>query len=95
MITGCLDQPVVEVLKNEPIVHPMVRTRKDVLLNPSPSLGNRPIRWLLKVQNPSMKSISFAHQKELRAEHLGAFVLGIHNGLVSIYIEPLFCSPQK
>ena len=93
MITGCLSQPDVEVLKNEPIVHPMVRTPKDVLLNPLPSFGNRLIRCLLEVQNPSSKSISFACRKELHEERLGAFVPGIHSSLVSI--EPLFCSPHK
>jgi hypothetical protein len=48
MVTGCLSQPIVEVLKNEPVVHPMVRTRKDIFRKPLPSFGNGLIRCLLE-----------------------------------------------
>jgi len=65
MVTGCLSQPVVEVLENEPFVHPMVRIHKDVLLKPIPSFWNGLIGRLLEAQNPSAKSITIAHREEL------------------------------
>jgi hypothetical protein len=40
-----------------------------------------------------MKSIGLARREYLREEHLGTFVSGVHNGLVSI--EPLLRSPEK
>jgi hypothetical protein len=57
MTIGCRSQPIVETLKNEPILHPMVWTGQDVLLKPFWSLWNRFICCLLETRNPPMKHI--------------------------------------
>jgi hypothetical protein len=68
MTIGCRSQPIVETLKNEPILHPMVWTGQDVLLKPFWSLWNRFICCLLETRNPPMKHIGFIQQKELIEE---------------------------
>ena len=78
MITGCLSQPIVDVLKNEPIVHPMVRTRQDVLLKLLPNFRNGLIRCLLEDRDPSAKSIGFARHEELHEECHGAIIPSVY-----------------
>ena len=78
MIMGCLSQLVVETLKYEPIIHPMVRTCQDVLLKLLPRFRNGLIGRLLKTQNSPSLGIGFAHWEELREEHVGAIVPGIY-----------------
>jgi len=82
MIMGRLTQPIVEVLKNEPIVQPMVRKHKNVFMKSLPSFRNWLIWCLLKAQNSSTKSIGLARREKLCLERNGTSILGVHSGLL-------------
>jgi len=93
MITGCRCQPIVEILKNEPIVHPMVRIHLDVLLKPLPSFGNVLIWRCWKLKIVPRRAFILPIGKNFCEEWIGAIVPCVYQTFVGI--KPLFHSPQK
>jgi hypothetical protein len=88
MLMGCANQPMIEALDDEPLIHDMMGTCRDIILQMLPFLGNGFIRELLKGRDLVPKGIGLVQWKKLGEKCIGAFLLGLHCLLVGK--EPLF-----
>ena len=68
VLMGLHSEPMVEVLDEQPILHSVVRSCLDVLLESLPCLQNGFSGLLLKVRNFATKKICFSDGKELDEE---------------------------
>jgi hypothetical protein len=76
MLMGCANQPMIEALDDEPLLHAVMGACRDIILHALPCLGNGFIRELLKGRDLVPKGIGLAQQKKLGEKYIGAFLLG-------------------
>jgi hypothetical protein len=76
MLTGCVNQPMIEALDDEPLLHAMMGACRDIILQALPCLDNGFIRELLKGRDLVPKGIGLAQRKKLGEKCIGAFLLG-------------------
>jgi hypothetical protein len=60
MLTGCANQPMIEALDDEPLLHDVMRSFRDIILQALPCLGNGFIHELLKGRDLVPKGIGLA-----------------------------------
>jgi hypothetical protein len=60
MLTGYVNQPMIEALDDEPLIHAMMRACRDIIMQMLPYLGNGFILELLKGRDLVSKGIGFA-----------------------------------
>jgi hypothetical protein len=89
MLSSWANQPVIEALDDEPLLHAVIGACRDIILQTFPCLGDGLIRELLKPRDLVPESIGFAQRKKLREKCIGALLPGWHCLLIGI--EPLFC----
>jgi hypothetical protein len=63
-------------LDDEPLFHPVVWARRDIILQALPCLGNGLIYEMLKARDLILEGIGFAQRKELGEQCIGSFLLG-------------------
>jgi hypothetical protein len=73
MLTGCANQPMIEALDDEPLLHAVVGACRDIILQTLPCLGNGFIRELLKGRDLISKGIGLAQRKNLARNVLEHF----------------------
>jgi hypothetical protein len=92
MFLGRTNQPMIEVLDDEPLFHSMVWACKDIILQFLPCLNNGFVRELLKARDLVSEGIGLAQWKELGDKCIGALLPSGHSFLVGV--EQLLCLPQ-
>jgi hypothetical protein len=65
MLPGLANQPMIEALDDEPLLHVMIGACSDIILQAFPCLGDGLIRELLKSRDLVPKDIGFAQRKKL------------------------------
>jgi hypothetical protein len=65
MLPGLANQPMIEALDDEPLLHVMMGACSDIILQAFPCLGDGLIRELLKSRDLVPKDIGFAQWKKL------------------------------
>jgi hypothetical protein len=60
MLTGYVNQPMIEVLDDEPLIHAMMGACRYIIMQTLPYLGNGFILELLKGRDLVSKGIGFA-----------------------------------
>jgi hypothetical protein len=88
MLMGCVNQPMIEALDDEPLLHAVMGACRDIIMQALPCRGNDFIRELLKGRDLVPMGIGLAQWKKLGEKCIGAFLPGWHCLLVGI--EPLF-----
>jgi hypothetical protein len=73
MLTGCANQPMIEALDDEPLLHAVMGACRDIILQTLPCLGNGFIRELLKGRDLISKGIGLAQRKNLARNVLEHF----------------------
>jgi hypothetical protein len=76
MLTGYANQPMIEALDDEPLLHAIMAACRDIILSALPCLGNGFIRELLKGRDLVAKGIGLAQQKKHGQKCIGAFLPG-------------------
>jgi hypothetical protein len=76
MLLSCANQPMIEALDDEPLLHAVIGACRDIILQAFPCLGNGFIRELLKGRDLVPKGIGLAQQKKLSEKCTGAFLSG-------------------
>jgi hypothetical protein len=71
-----VNQPMIEVLDNEPLLDVVMGACRDIILHVLPCLGNGFICDLLKGRNLVLKGIGLAQWKKLGEKCIGAFLPG-------------------
>jgi hypothetical protein len=89
MLTGCANQPMMEALDDEPLLHVVMEACRDIILPALPCLNNGIIRDLFKGRDLVPKGIGLAQWKKLGEKCIEVFLPSWHCLLVGI--EPLFC----
>jgi hypothetical protein len=72
MTSGCQSHPIIETLKNKPVVHPIMGTSQNVLLKSLPSFWNGFISCLLEAGNSPRRTLVLPNGKNFArnvAEH--------------------------
>jgi hypothetical protein len=67
---------MIKALDDEPLLHAMMGTCKDIILHPFSCLGNGLMHELLKPRDLVPKGIGFAKQKKLGEKCIGALLPG-------------------
>jgi hypothetical protein len=65
MLTGCVNQPMIEALDGEPLLHAVMGACRDIILQALPCLGNGFIQELLKVEILFRKALVLPNGKNL------------------------------
>jgi hypothetical protein len=81
MLTGYANQPMIEALDDEPLLHAMMGACRDIILQAVPCLGNDFICELLKGRELVLKGIGLAQWKKLSekcTEFRGLGVINYH-----------------
>jgi hypothetical protein len=73
MLTGCANQPMIEALDDEPLLHAVMGACRDIILQTLPCLGNGFIHELLKGRDLISKGIGLAQRKNLARNVLEHF----------------------
>jgi hypothetical protein len=60
MLTGCANQPMIEALDDEPLLHVVMGACLDIILQALPCLGDGFIHELLKGRDLVLKGIGLA-----------------------------------
>jgi hypothetical protein len=76
MLTGYANQPMIEALDNELLLHAVMGACRDIILQALPCLGNGFIHDMLKGRDLVPKGIGLARQKKLGEKCIGAFLPG-------------------
>jgi hypothetical protein len=76
MLLGQANQPMIEALDDEPLIHAMIRACTDIILQTFPCLGDCLIRELLKPRDLVPEGICFAQWKKLGEKCIGALLPG-------------------
>jgi hypothetical protein len=84
MVMGCPNQPMIEVLDDEPLLHAVMGACRDIILQALPCLGNGFIYEMLKGRDLVPKGIDLAQQKKLGEKCIGAFLPGVDTHKMSI-----------
>jgi hypothetical protein len=88
MLPGWANQPMIEALDDESLLHVVMGACRDIILQVFPCLSDGLIRVLLKPRDHVPKGIGFAQRKKLGEKCIGALLPGWHCQLIEI--EPLF-----
>jgi hypothetical protein len=88
MLMGYVNQPMIEALDDEPLLHAVMGASRDIIMQALSCLGNGFIRELLKGRDLVPKGIGLAQWKKHGEKCIGAFLPGSH--CLSVGIEPLF-----
>jgi hypothetical protein len=73
---GCANQPMIEALDDEPLLHAVMGACRHIILQALPCLGNGFIRELLKGRDPVLKGIGLSQKKKLGEKCIRAFLPG-------------------
>jgi hypothetical protein len=76
MLLGRVNQPMIEALDDEPLLHAVVGACRDVILQMFPCLGDGPIHELLKPRDLVLEGIGFAQREKHGEKCIGALLLG-------------------
>jgi hypothetical protein len=76
MLPGWANQPMIEALDDEPLLHAMMGACRDIILQAFPCLGDGLIRELLKPRDLVPEGIGFSQRKKLGEKCIGALLLG-------------------
>jgi hypothetical protein len=76
MLPGLLNQPLIEALDDEPLLHAVMGACRDIILQALPCLGDGLIRELLKPRDLVPEGIGFAQRKKLGKKCIGALLPG-------------------
>jgi hypothetical protein len=76
MLTGYANQPMIDALDDEPLLHAVMGTCRDIILQAPPCLRNGFIYELLKGRDLFSKGIGLAQQKKLGEKCIRAFLPG-------------------
>jgi hypothetical protein len=76
MLPGRANQPMIEALDDEPLLHAVMEACRDIILLAIPCLGDGLIRELLKLRDLISEGIGFAQWKKLGEKCIGALLLG-------------------
>jgi hypothetical protein len=76
MLMGYANQPMIEALDDEPLLHALMGAYRDIILYALPCLSNGFIHELLNGRDLVPKGIGLAQQKKLGEKCIGAFLLG-------------------
>jgi hypothetical protein len=76
MLKGYANQPMIEALDDEPLLHAMMGACRDIVLQVLPCLSNDFIHELLKGRDLVLKGIGLTQRKKLGEKCIGAFLLG-------------------
>jgi hypothetical protein len=76
MLPGRANQPMIEALDDEPLLHAVMEACRDIILQAIPCLGDGLIRELLKIRDLISEGIGFAQWKKLGEKCIGALLLG-------------------
>jgi hypothetical protein len=74
MLTGCANQPMIEALDDEPLLHVVMGACRYIVLQALPYLGNGFVRELLKGRDLVLKGIGLAQRKKLGEKCSGTFL---------------------
>jgi hypothetical protein len=74
MLTGCANQPMMEALDDEPLLHVVMEACRDIILQALPCLNNGIIRDLFKGRDLVLKGIGLAQWKKLGEKCIEAFL---------------------
>jgi hypothetical protein len=88
MLPGWANQPMIEALDDESLLHVVMGACRDIILQVFPCLSDGLIRVLLKPRDHVPEGIGFAQRKKLGEKCIGALLPGWHCQLIEI--EPLF-----
>jgi hypothetical protein len=88
MLPGWANQPMIEALDDESLLHVMMGPCRDIILQAFPCLSDGLIHELLKPRDLVPEGIDFAQWKKLGEKCIGALIPGWH--CLIIGIEPLF-----
>jgi hypothetical protein len=88
MLPGWANQPMIEALDAEPLLHAVMGACKDIILQTFPCISDGLIRELLKPRDLVPEDIGFAQREKLGEKCIGALLPGWHYLLIGI--EPLF-----
>jgi hypothetical protein len=75
-LIGCVNQPMIEALNDEPLLHVVIGACRDIILQVLPCLSNGFIRELFKGRDLVLKGIGLAQRKKHGKKCIGAFLLG-------------------
>jgi hypothetical protein len=87
MLPGWANQPMIEALDDEPLLHVVMEACRDIILQAFPCLGDGLIHELLKPRDV-LEGIGFSQRKKLSEKCIGALLPSWHCLLIGI--EPLF-----
>jgi hypothetical protein len=76
MLMGYRNQPMIEALDDDPLLHSVMGACRDIILQVFPCLSNGFIRELLEGRDLVLKGIGLTQQKKLGEKHIGAFLPG-------------------
>jgi hypothetical protein len=76
MLMGYANQPMIEALHDEPLLHAMMGACRDIILQAFPCLSDGHICELLKSRDLVPEGIGFAQWKKLSEKCIGALPLG-------------------
>jgi hypothetical protein len=76
MLLGSANQPTIEALDDEPLVHAMMGASSDIIMQVFSYLSDGLIRELLKPRDLVPEGTGFAQRKKLGEECIGALLLG-------------------
>jgi hypothetical protein len=88
MFLSWANQPMIEALDHEPLLHALMGACRDIILQAFPSLGDGLIHELLKPRDLVLEGTGFAQQKKHGEKCIEALLPGWHCLLIGI--EPLF-----
>jgi hypothetical protein len=74
MLTGCANQPMMEALDDEPLLHVVMEACRDIILPALPCLNNGIIRDLFKGRDLVPKGIGLAQWKKLGEKCIEVFL---------------------
>jgi hypothetical protein len=76
MLPGRANQPMIEALDEEPLVHAVIGACRDIILQTFPCLIDGLIREFLKPRDLVLEGIDFAQWKKLGEKCIGALLPG-------------------
>jgi hypothetical protein len=71
-----VNQPIIEALDDERLLHAMMEVCRDIILQMFPCLGDGLIRELLKPRYLVLEGIGFAQWEKLGEKYIGALLTG-------------------